>query len=67
MWQILITWDGPDQVRPMFSDVKWGISDNFEVSHHSLIFMLKLMAVHQIPDPISIKADKDLNGLAIVE
>ena len=24
VWQILITWDGLDQVRPMFNDVKWG-------------------------------------------
>ena len=67
MWQILITWDGPDQVRPMFSDVKWGISDNFEVSHHSVILMLKLVAVHQISASISVKADEDINGLAVVE
>ncbi len=42
-------------------------SDDFEVSHHPLIFVLELMAVNEVAASVSIEANKDLDGLAIVE
>jgi len=43
------------------------VSDDFEVRHHPLIFMLELVAVDQVAAPVSIKANQDVNALPIVE
>jgi len=53
--------------EPRFAIQNAADSDDFEVQHHPLVFMLELMAVHEIPAPVSIKADEDLNRLTIVK
>ena len=44
-----------------------GGSDNYEVGHHPLVFVLELVAVHEVPPPVSVEANEHLDGLAIVE